>query len=248
MISSQKIANELEISASKQKTICPYGSTMRLEKASSNKKLENLPNDILWEIANKLDDVSKICLRNTSTYFRSAIDVDFAKLSLCSKWLLTCRFETDYFALLRSYPRRVACAFCKMKVDQECFSPTTLPNCIRSRGSAALKLMYRRPVARFCILHAKLLFRLGDVSLNREGVDPAKWIKKHQLTCMHCGADVGDADQRLTGCDDCECDVCPRVNLPRYEISGDVKKRLIVVRDLHRNQLGELVINDWFGK
>jgi hypothetical protein len=221
---------------------------MRLEKTSPNTKLENLPNDILWEITNKLDDVSKICLRNTSTYFRSAIHVDFAKLSLCSKWLLTCRFETDYYAQLKFYPSRVACAFCKMKVHQECVRPTTVSNSIKGRGFEALELMHREPVARFCVLHARVLFRLGDVSLSREEVNPAKWTKKTQLTCMHCGADVGDADQRLTGCNRCECDVCPRVIQPRYEISGDVKKRLIVVRDVYRTELDELVIDDLFGK
>lgn len=183
-------------------------------------RLEDFPKELLWRIVDELDDVSKVCLKSTSYYFRCSIKVDIAKLSVCSKWLLMCRFETDYYTHMKAYPPRVACAFCKMKVDQECIDPKRYTNTVRSSGSQVLKPMSKKPVERFCVLHAAKHFRLGDVVQDRQEGNPPRWTKKTQLTCLHCGGDVEAGDGRSVGCNACRCDVCPRAKQPRFELSG----------------------------
>lgn len=168
--------------------------------------------------------MSKICLRSTSLTLRRAIHVDFAKLSVCSKWLALCRFEMDYYALMDAYPRRVACAFCKVKVDQKCVNPKgTLKGQFKGKGCEVLNLIGNKPAERFGLLHAGQLFRLGEVFRNRQKGKPRQWTKKKELTCMHCGTDVPAGDQRPAGCNGYGCDVCPRAIQPRYELSGRVR-------------------------
>ena len=48
-------------------------------------RLEILPVELLLGIADKLDDVSKLCLKNTSSLLRRVIKADFSRLSTCSK-------------------------------------------------------------------------------------------------------------------------------------------------------------------
>lgn len=182
--------------------------------------LQDLPRDILCRILKELDEVSKVCLKSTSYHFRCAIKVDAAKLSVCSRWLLLCRFETDYFALMKAYPPRVACALCKVKVRQECIEPQGFRNQLKSIGFERLELMKKTPHERFCVLHASRLFRYSDFFEDRLEHNPPTWIKKSQLTCMHCGRDTTADDQRSVGCDGCQCDVCPRAIQPRYGLSG----------------------------
>ena len=206
-----------------------YDSSWLPVNAPARSRLENLPMELLWTIVDELDDVTKLCLRSTCSTLRRATNVDFAKLSVCSKWLALCRFEMDYYAVMDAYPRRVACAFCKMTVDQKCFNPK---NTIRGKGCEVLDLMGNTPTERFCILHAERLFRLGEVFRKRQTDKPRKWTKKSQLTCMHCGTDVAADDQRPAGCDGCGCDVCPRALQPRYEFSGHVSFPYLVIFSL----------------
>ncbi len=87
----------------------------------------------------------KMCLRNTSTYFRRAINVNFVKLSICSKWLQVCRFENG---LLRShegiFPSR----------DMWLLQDEGRSRIFRSQENfecRTLKLLSKKPVERFCI-------------------------------------------------------------------------------------------------
>lgn len=180
-------------------------------------RLEDFPPEILHKIVDELDDVSKACLKSTSYYFRCTINIDVAKLSVCSKWLLLCRFETDYYALMKAYPPRVACALCKMKVRQECIHAQSLRSFARSNGSDALRLMQKKPVERFCVLHVPQLLQRGDIAQHQQN---PRWTKESQLTCLHCGRDVAANDCKSVGCDACQCDVCPRAIQPRFVASG----------------------------
>lgn len=170
-------------------------------------------------ILDRLDDVSKVCLKNASCYFRNAVTIDVAKLSLCSRWMLLCRFETDYYALMKAYPPRVACALCKVKLRQECIQPKNSRNIRASSGTGFLEPMQKEPSARLCVLHTSSLFRLSGVNDPMKN-DPAIFTKKSQLRCMHCGMDITPNDRRSTGCDDCQCSVCPRAIQPIYALSG----------------------------
>ena len=170
-------------------------------------------------ILDELDDVSKVCLKSTSCYFRSAIKIDIVKLSVCSRWMLLCRFETDYYALMQAYPPRVACALCKVKVRQECIQPKKYRNIHASSGAGALEPMLKEPIARCCVLHAPYLFRLSGTNDPYKN-DPAIFTKKSELKCMHCDRNTTHNDGRSVGCDVCQCSVCPRAIQPVYELSG----------------------------
>lgn len=37
-----------------------------------------------------------------------------------------------------------------------------------------------------------------------------RWVVSKRMTCMHCAAHVQEGDIRATGCNKCQCDVCPR--------------------------------------
>lgn len=196
-------------------------------------KLETFPTELLWQIVDELDDVSKMCLRSTNSYLRNTINVDHIKLSRCSKWLLSCRFETDYFALMQAYPRRMVCAYCKLKIDHERFNPENLVEFLRSDGAYALRLLLNKPVERLCIFHVQQLFRATEIhdflspwtycpieNYRALPSKPSRRIKSSQLTCLHCCEDVEKDDMRPVGCAECKCDVCPRARQPRFNISS----------------------------
>jgi hypothetical protein len=150
---------------------------------------------------------------------------------------------------MKTYPRRVACAFCKMKVDQECFDPKKTLNRIRNKGCRVLELMSKKSVERFCVLHAAKLFRVHEVDSHELRDKSFKWIEKNQLTCMHCGEDVKASDSRSVGCNACECNVCPRTNQPRYDISGDIdESNVLYILGFSLTPLKALMILDWYSK
>ena len=184
-----------------------------------------MPWEILCKIVDELDDVSKVCLKSTSYHFHCAIKVDVTKLSVCIRWMLLCRFETDYHALMKSYPPRVACALCKVKVRQECIEPKKHRNIRRSCGIGTIAPMRKEPVGRVCVLHAPPLFRRDTSFQDPRENNPPIFTKKSQLMCMHCGRDVEAHDRRSVGCDTCRCSVCPRVIQPIYELSGYPSRR-----------------------
>lgn len=133
--------------------------------------------------------------------------------------MLLCRFETDYYALMKAYPPRVACALCKVKVRQECIQPKKYRNIHASSGVGALEPMLKEPIARCCVLHAPYQFRLSGINDPSKN-DPAIFTKKSELKCMHCGMKTTHNDGRSVGCDVCQCSVCPRAIQPIYELSG----------------------------
>lgn len=199
-------------------------------KVSSDGVLGSLPAEVLYMIVDKLDDVSAVCLKTTSSYFHNSIKTDDMRFSLCTRWLIRCQLEMD----MQVYPKLVDCALCKAKVSKNCFLP-------KSPGS--LDLMRRNPVERCCLLHVSNTFR--DCRDPERPFQRIRWVETKQITCLHCGADVDPSDTRASGCIRCTCEVCPRASLPRYERYGPLKRwsmPLEVIRFLRRN--GILLIYD----
>ena len=179
---------------------------------------QGLPNEILLSIADWLDDVSAVCLKNTNSFFRSIIHREPGSFSLCSKWLIMCRFETDLLlqfsgctTLPKNFPEELVCGFCKVKRPVHQIGGRR----VGSKNMGFPVYTNTRPlipssIDRYCVRHP---LSISWVKPDERSSGPhieKRWAMSSQLTCMHCAAHVDDRDTRVTGCDRCHCDVCPR--------------------------------------
>lgn len=194
--------------------------------------LESLPLELLHMVLDRLDLVSLVCLRNTSSRFRALIpSVEEKGLSRCQKWLIMCRFEND----MKKYPERVACAFCKVKHPQKDFGVYS-----KNRLTASfqrqkyhyidhLNMMSSKPIERYCYRH--LTSCLGWPPAY-QGAKATKWVHTLEPTCLHCGRKPASCGQAaIKFCDGPKtrfrctqsCDVCPTVYLSTYSRHGPMR-------------------------
>ena len=64
---------------------------------------------------------------------------------------------------------------------------------------------------------------------------------------MHCGAPIMEGDERETGCEWCECEICPRLLMPSFERFGPKRGaswtgEIPSIRGFFRTEGGELRI------
>lgn len=179
-------------------------------------RLQQLPIEVLELITAQLDEVSTICLQLTSRLFNHRISVTPpSERNRCTRWLVACRREIDF----NGSKQRLACAFCKGTVPAHCFtkfSPrqvlSNLPFCLAPHNIGL------PPEARYCSYHPPLTaHKMYAFPAQCYMTIENKWVEVPQLRCMHCGNAVEkDLDRRVTGCDRCCCDACPRVTSTAY--------------------------------
>lgn len=182
--------------------------------------LADLPSDIILSVADFLDDASAVCLKNTNSAFRGLIQRDANSFNPCSKWLIMCRFEADLIANLPldRLPDKLVCAFCKAKQARDQFEPIYSPGWkgVGLPVSNTASVIETPNTTRYCARHP---IRISWVRPSSKQDKKRRWIMCWRLTCMHCKVAVHPSDGRHTGCDQCHCDICPRLNqelLTRY--------------------------------
>jgi len=179
-------------------------------------RLQQLPIEVLELVTAQLDEVSTICLKITSRSFYHRVSVTPpSERNRCTRWLVACRREIDS----DGSKQRLACAFCKGTVPDHYFTKfsvrqalSDLPYCLAPRS---IRLP---PEARYCSYHAPLTaYETFDIPAQCYMTSGTKWVEVQQLRCMHCGNAVDkNTDTRVTGCDRCYCDACPRVTSSAY--------------------------------
>ena len=182
-------------------------------------KLQNLPVEVLGLIRTQLDEVSAVCLKHTNQQlYRSVSVTPPEERSRCIRWLIACRHEVDQALPRDSY----TCAFCKQSRPENRFTKLSfkqlisdLPYCLDRRS------IYSEPTARYCSFHppltAWLMYQVYEEQQITTSRDEIRWVEVKQLRCMHCASAVDEeVDLRETGCENCSCDVCPRVIGPAY--------------------------------
>ena len=174
-------------------------------------KLEMLPQELHDMIINALDNVSKACLAKTNSRLQGSIKVDRSTLSLCEKWLLSCRLETDMKNYHQSFYH---CCFCKTRRPRQQFVASNAHQIHRGRRIDNARVVTAKPMERYCWIH-RVRTQWEDNTCYRE-TDRRRWVQIMQLTCLHCREAVSEADGRATGCEGCQCETCPRAKLPIY--------------------------------
>ena len=182
-------------------------------------RLQNLPVEVLGLIRTQLDEVSAVCLKHTNQQLYRCISVTPPEeRSRCIRWLIACRHEVDQALPRDSY----TCAFCKQSRPEKHFTKfsfkqlmSDLPYCLDRRS------IYSEPTARYCSFHppltAWLMYQVYEERQYTALRNEIRWVEVKQLRCMHCASAVDEeTDLRETGCENCSCDVCPRVTGPAY--------------------------------
>ena len=177
-------------------------------------RLQNLPAEVLGLITTQLNEVSAVCLKHTNRQLYRSISVTPPEeRSRCIRWLIACRHEVNQDLPRNSY----TCAFCKQSRPEKRFTRfsfkqlvSDLPYCLNRRS------IYSKPTARYCSFHppltAWLMYQAYEEQQITTSRDDIRWVEVKQLRCMHCASAVdGAVDLRETGCENCSCDVCPRV-------------------------------------
>lgn len=189
--------------------------------------LERLPNELLVLIHGVLDDVSAVCLQNTNSNLKIKLHRDPTSFSRCTKWLIMCRFEQDQSpaTLFGQYPKEgLTCGACKAK--------RTLPQiagwCRSGRRGINFPVfdpvrLFVEPEKRYCAKHPFFITWVKP-SLGEVPEEAARWVTTQRLTCLHCFARVQSTDTRPTGCDNCKCDVCPRIVMNEFIRYGKLPK------------------------
>lgn len=228
--------------------------------------LESLPMELMQMVLDRLDLVSQVCLRNTTSRFRSLIPpVEEKYLSRCQKWLIMCRFETD----MKKYPNLVACAFCKVKRPQKDFGAkvkTDLPRFFRLFqtgkycGIEYLNMMKSRPVERFCYRHLTSCLGWPPAFQNAKHI---RWVHTLEPTCLHCGSKPASCGQSAAKfhkapatrfCCNRPCDVCLIAYLSTYSRHGPIRSYWFTTEDgefvcrLGRSIEGYLTMAEYQGK
>lgn len=172
--------------------------------------LERLPTEILQLISDVLDDVSAVCLKNTNSTLRSRINRDSTSFSRCTKWLIMCRFESDLLKNIpwERQPEKVTCAFCKVKRTKAQIIGRGSGRKGVSFSTFSLGRWHVPSTNRYCAKHPVFITWVKPAPGHHV---PTTWVMTRRLTCSHCEARVDSSDARITGCAECQCDVCPRV-------------------------------------
>jgi len=186
-------------------------------------RLQQLPIEVLQLVTAQLDEVSQICLKATSrSFYHKVLVTPPSERNRCTRWLVACRREVD----LDGSKQRLACAFCKGTVPDQYFTEfslrqvlSDLPYCLAPRS---IRLP---PEARYCSYHAPLTaHKMYAIPAQRYMASGTKWVEVQQLRCMHCGNAVDkNNDTRVTGCDHCYCNACPRVTGSAYIRYGQIE-------------------------
>lgn len=212
----------------------PLGQANGKEKPLS---LDTLPVEILLMVLDRLDVVYQVCLQSTNRYFCQLIKIDRIALDRdrCRTWAITCCFEKD----MKKYPAKVACAFCKTVRKKKFFRDVQERNICSMIEGRQLHLRHRfgsepvwgmmsyPPMARWCIAHNRDRFSslaaLHEKSVGEFRLDPSplpRWTKLQVLRCWHCARCIPDTDLSETGCLQCRCDFCPRLEDVHYFRAG----------------------------
>lgn len=199
--------------------------------------LESLTMELLQPILDQLDNVSLICLKNTSAGFRALVPpVEEKSLSRCQKWLIMCRFEDD----MLDCPPMVACAFCKVKRPQKDFGRKCIGRMCwtailkkSQEGMEFLKMMNVQPIAQYCYRH--LTSCLGWPPAHQEA-NHVQWVHTLEPTCLHCGSKPASCGQSAlkfwngpetrSHCSQ-PCEFCPTLHLSTFSRHGPIKLRFI---------------------
>ncbi|KAL8786057.1 MAG: hypothetical protein Q9195_008371 [Heterodermia aff. obscurata] len=187
-------------------------------------RLQTLPLELLLNIASYLHPVDHGCLTLTCHSLHSlpkpTLVAPWARR--CVSWLMTCRLERDQD--LNSPNATAACCWCKRARPITDFTG-------QHRTHNLTKLlkpiwfdpgrMDEAPEQRACGFHEPPTLWVAKPCCGCMGKGQKRyWVRWLDVTCMHCGEAIGHHDERETGCEECGCEICPRLRMPCFERYG----------------------------
>lgn len=169
--------------------------------------LELLPNEILYSIMERSDAITAIFLKNTSRRFRQLEGPDSTSFSRCEKWTIMCRLETDWLGQLQrdKWPATLLCTLCKRKRPIDQFVGPINFRAIMLSSILDTRPVQRDPAQRFCTRHPFNISWGPRYHYRRR-----QWFMSRRWICTHCGIDTTREHKDITGCDRCQCSLCPR--------------------------------------
>ena len=177
-------------------------------------QLPSLPQKVISRISGFLDEVSVLCLKNTSTHLRDVIKIDESQVSQCARWRMLCFLESDLRNEGSYLPSHLACRYCKRAHPREEFG---VRDGNVGYGIERLRLIeLSRPEARECwrSIPKKLVYTPGTESLGTSTTHPPnkgdKWVVVRVPVCVHCCERSSRHENGSLECQVCkqECKVC----------------------------------------
>lgn len=184
---------------------------------NSSKSLTNLPAELLGNIINLLDPVSKRCLYTVNRRLRSMGHSNEEELTRCGKWLVMAHLEQDFLNSLpitsntsarrkSSLPfspslkipfMRNSSAFPKNPTKLTCSLCKTkhgpesflkgAPRTIGINPKTERDLLAQRSLQRICTWHYGKVVCIVTHKSSTESVFYARWVSMIKEMCMHCG-------------------------------------------------------------
>ena len=152
--------------------------------------LGELPIELLREIVDRLDPVSKRFLSQSSRGWRDLLYDRVPALTPCERWKSLCVLERARMYQNRAMPDVLACAFCKKVHPREDFQ-----SAIRRPHIAYIGMEnWKHPETRFCYRHALKRIDHGFKRLSTHSPEfPKHASKEHwgivfERICGHCGS------------------------------------------------------------
>ncbi|CAF9912869.1 MAG: hypothetical protein HETSPECPRED_001227 [Heterodermia speciosa] len=220
-------------------------------------RLQHLPPELLLNIASYLHPADHGCLtltcRSLSSLPKPALTARWAHR--CVAWLVSCRLERDQNpnSPTATTTKTASCYCCWCKRARPITDFTG-----QHRTHHLTKLlkpiwfdpdrMDEAPEQRACGFHEPATQWVEHPRCTCMGRGQKRyWIRWLDVTCMHCGEPIGHGDERDTGCEVCECEICPRLRMPCFKRYGPKRGtswtgEIPSIRAFFRDKEGELRI------